>query len=502
VPGALGRRALAPGRDGFYYASDRTLRRYTFGSRESEVVAPFPSSLTGIGVAPNEETIYAASAARLWRVDIGAGPRQQIPFAAHVEMETLVPAPADWEPQTGANVELRAVLSPTIAPDGRSLVFTAAGFLWQQTLDGGPARKLVDESSYQTAPAFSPDGREIVFVSDTFGRRELRVLDLETGRTRTIATVPGAAWASFPRWSADGQRIVFQRTDGISDPYRLLSVDAHGVEEPEELARTTGSWNARPQLSADGTSLYFTARTGVMANVFRLALHDGAEPEAVTDLSRHAHDAELSPDENWLAFRRNAEIWLAPVGGEVLADEDFRLFSEVGGRSFSFTPDSDAIVYSEGARIWRKPVGGARATEIPVRLGLTREIPAPLLISDVRVLDLIGEAFTEETSMLIEQGRISWIGPEAGHDIPRNLVRIDAGGRYAIPGIMDTHTHAAWSNQKVTDDSLIAYGVTSVRDTGSRLDVINSLLDRGEATSLPVPRYFHSGDIFEGLIPL
>jgi hypothetical protein len=68
--------------------------------------------------------------------------------------------------------------------------------------------------------------------------------------------------------------------------------------------------------------------------------------------------------------------------------------------------------------------------------------------------------------------------------------------------LTDSHTHAAWSNQQITEDSLIAYGVTTVRDTGSRLDLINALHDRGDSTNLPVPRYFASGDIFEGFMPL
>jgi imidazolonepropionase-like amidohydrolase len=104
--------------------------------------------------------------------------------------------------------------------------------------------------------------------------------------------------------------------------------------------------------------------------------------------------------------------------------------------------------------------------------------------------------------MFIEQGRIRWIGAESGRSIPANVVRVNGGGRYAIPGIMDSHTHTAWSNQQITEDSLIAYGVTSVRDTGSRLDIINSLRNRGDSTGLPIPRYFASGDIFEGLMPL
>jgi imidazolonepropionase-like amidohydrolase len=79
---------------------------------------------------------------------------------------------------------------------------------------------------------------------------------------------------------------------------------------------------------------------------------------------------------------------------------------------------------------------------------------------------------------------------------------VDGAGRFAIPGLTDSHTHSAWSNQQITEDSLIAYGVTTVRDTGSRIDLIGAMQDRGEATNLPIPRYFASGDIFEGFMPL
>src|SRR5262249_47188127 len=177
-------------------------------------------------------------------------------------------------------------------------------------------------------------------------------------------------------------------------------------------------------------------------------------------------------------------------------------FSNEGGRSFSFTSDSASIVYSEGRHVWRRQIQGGQTAEISISLTLPRAITPPVLLSRVHVLDLQAGKFSDETSMLIEQGRIRWIGVETGRAIPANTVRIDGAGRYAIPGIMDSHTHTAWSNQQITEDSLIAYGVTSVRDTGSRLDLMNALRNRGDSTSLPVPRYFTSGDIFEGMMPL
>jgi Tol biopolymer transport system component/imidazolonepropionase-like amidohydrolase len=500
LPGQAGRVALNSKRDGFYYLAAGSIRQYKIGESEPTVLGPF----TGVGgrldTAPDNQTIYAAADAKLWRF-VPPSNREPITWSARVRMETAERATKKWTPSSGSTIEVSAVLTPRISPDGRSLVFMAAGTLWEQPVRGGQARKLIDEPAYQLEPAFSPDGTHLAFVSDKQGKREVRVFDFATRQTRTLAAVGGASWTLFPSWSSDGKSIVFQRSDAIGAPYRFIRVDVQ-TGNATQLAQSGGDWTGRPQLSADGTTLYYTGRSGSIANFYRLPLREGARPEAVTDLTRHVHDALLSPDGKWLAFRRNTEIWIASISPRVLKDSDFHRFNNEGGRSFTFTADSSAIVYSEGNRVWRRPITNGRASEISVSLTLPRATPAPLLISRVRVLDLQSGRFGSETSMFIEQGRIRWIGSEDGRSLPSNVVRVDGNGRYAIPGMMDSHTHTAWSNQQITEDSLIAYGVTSVRDTGSRLDVINALRDRGDSTNLPIPRYFASGDIFEGLMPL
>jgi Tol biopolymer transport system component/imidazolonepropionase-like amidohydrolase len=501
LPGAVGRAVLTPRRDGFYYLAGGNLRQFTFGDAEPKVVGQFAGVGGRIDVTSDNQTIYVAADAKLWRFGVLNTGREQVAWNARVKMEAAEPSMKKWTASSSATVPITAVLTPRISPDGRSLVFMAAGTLWQQSVSGGQAKKLIDEVAYQLEPSFSPDGKQLAFVSDKHGVRELRVFDFATRQTRTLATVGGASWILFPGWSSDGKSVVFQRSDAIGAPYRFIKVDAQ-AGNPAQLAQSGGDWTGRPQLSADGLTLYYTARVGSFANFYRLPLRDGAMPEPVTDLTRHVHDGLLSPDGKWLAFRRNTEIWIGAIRSGVLKDQDFRRLSNEGGRSFSFTADSSAIVYSEGSRVWRRQIQGGRTIEIPISLTLPRAVPPPLLISRVHVLDLQAGKFTGETSMLIEQGRIRWIGAESGRSIPGNVLRIDGGGRYAIPGLMDSHTHAAWSNQQITDDSLIAYGVTSIRDTGSRLDVVNAIRNRADSSTLPIPRYFASGDIFEGLMPL
>ena len=113
-----------------------------------------------------------------------------------------------------------------------------------------------------------------------------------------------------------------------------------------------------------------------------------------------------------------------------------------------------------------------------------------------------------ETSVFIEGGRIRRIGAEVG-SVPSGTFTIDGAGRFAIPGLFDMHVHASWM---VGDDGgswdrerefdplqvFLAYGLTSVREPGGRLAFVNALADRTRMTSDPLPRFFSSGEIFEG----
>ena len=499
--GGTGRIAVDAAAKAFYFVAGGNLRRYEFGGSEPSTIGPFRGAQAALDAVRDGTTLYVAADAKLWRIALPGGSAQEIAWQAHVRMEVAEPAERTWTPPSGPTFQPRAILTPRLSPDAKTLFFMAAGALWEQTVSGGEAKKLLDERAFQLEPSVSPDGKQLAFISDKKGVRELRVLDLATHQARTLTSVPGASWLLFPSWSGDGKSIVVQRTDGISDPYRLLRVNVSGGD-PIELTATSNSWTSRPHISADGSMLYYTARAGKMANLYRLPLRNGAKPEPVTDLNRHAHDALVSADGKWVAFRRNTEVWLARMQARPLTDGDFHRFSGEGGRSFGFTPDSSAIVYSEGAHVWRQPVEGGRALEIPVHVTLRRAIAPPLLISNVRLLDVNAGRFGDSVSLLIERGRIAWTGNEARRSIPANAVRIDGAGRYAIPGLTDSHMHTAWANEQTSADAIIAYGITTVRDTGSRLDLVNALKDQSEATDLPIPRYFASGDIFEGLMPL
>jgi imidazolonepropionase-like amidohydrolase len=381
------------------------------------------------------------------------------------------------------------------------LVFGAAGYLWQQPLDGRQAVRVFEGSAFERNPAFSPDGRQLAFVHAEHGEEELKVLNFESQQMLTLAS--GLSFSQDLTWSPDGQQLLYAAAEATDTPSVIALNLSDGKKEKLTDIQGSAWWwlgGSRPHFSADGNSLYFSGppRPGVL---YRLQLKGNAKPEPVTQLVRGLTRALVSPDGTWLAFQRNMEIWVAPLGSapdsaeistEYVREEHIRQLSPEGGDTFAFTSDGSAVIYSAGNRVWQHPVVGGKRMEIPIRLELSRATPPPILLRRVRVLDFTSGGFGRETSLYIQDGRIRWMGSERGRQLSRETVTVDASGRFAIPGLFDLHVHMDETNR----ERFLAFGVTSVRDTGAWLGWMNALADRSEATCDPLPRYFFSGALF------
>jgi imidazolonepropionase-like amidohydrolase len=460
----------------------------TMGGAETQL-APV-SSHGRFALSADGKNLYLGDGGYLWKVLLPSGGSQALAFQAHAKLEVQdVVKPTRPLAEEGHTV--RSISSPRLSPDGRTLIFGAAGYIWRQRLDGGKPQRISRDTALESEPAFSPDGHQLAFVHTEHGEDSLRLLDLVTGQARELTSEPSISELA---WSSNGQRLVALVAAGFDQHIIAFSL-ADGKRE--QLA-DAGFWSPRPQLSADGQALYYSADANGIGNLYRLALSKDAKPEQVTHLSRHLSDARVSPDGKWLVFRRNHSVLMASLAKGGIQDADVHQLTNDGGDSFALTPDGTSVIYAIGPHVWRQPLAGGSPQEILVVLDLPHPLPPPILLRAVRVLDLGSGTFGLPTSLLLENGRIRWIGGEAGHSLPEGTSIVDATGRFAIPGLFDLHVHSVGANE----EAFLAYGVTSLRDTGGGLVSLNALEDRSEFTGLPIPRYFYSGEILEGERPI
>ena len=441
---------------------------------------------------------YLGESGQLWQIDTGTGQRETIRFSASITMAVFPQSPpAHYVPEPHENDSPSSILAPRLSPDGSSLIFTAAGLIWQQPLAGGAARRLFDAKGFQWGPAaLSPDGHRLAYQHSEDNLQELRVADLQSGDASTLLTVDRTGRFE-PAWSPDGRQLVYV---GFTRSLPGLYLADLETGTRTKIVDAFARWMPRPHFSADGASVYYTARN----QIHRHAIRVGGQSEPITQMRNgHVADGLVSPDGRWLAFRRNESIWVAPLDQLPVTDASARRLTDEGGLNFSFAPDASAVIYAAGAAVWRQPLDGGERVEVPLQVTFPAEAPAAVLITDVRVLDFDAGSFTEPTSLLIDQGRIQWIGPQSNNGLPDNLKVISADGRYAIPGLFDMHVHLGTpihfipSRDVSRTSSLIAFGVTSVRDMGSDMTLLKAWTDRRLGYGDPVPRIFSGGAMLE-----
>jgi Tol biopolymer transport system component len=124
---------------------------------------------------------------------------------------------------------------PTWSPDGRLVAFSSnrsGNFdIWVQSIDGGNAVQVTHSPAHDSQPDWSRDGR-IAFRSERDGGG-LYVVPAIGGMERQVA-----AFGFHPRWSPDGTRILFQRSNvqtRVSTSRELYVVAMDGREPSQVL---------------------------------------------------------------------------------------------------------------------------------------------------------------------------------------------------------------------------------------------------------------------------
>ncbi len=96
--------------------------------------------------------------------------------------------------------------------------------------------------------------------------------------------------------------------------------------------------------------------------------------------------------------------------------------------------------------------------------------------------------------IIVRDGHIEAIGPKHAVRIPRGAQELRLDGRWVIPGLIDSHAHAAsW-----TMSPFLSYGVTSVRSMGGAQESIVALRDSVSSGARLGPRLFISGAMIDG----
>lgn len=184
---------------------------------------------------------------------------------------------ADWD---GANAKRLTMakgycLTPGFLPE--SIAREKDEFFYVSS-DGGQTKiyrsssrmktdPMVRLSGSQLLPAISKNGTQIAFISDTAGRPDLFVQNLDAkgeqvGKARQIFSAPFATQAS-PTYHPDGRKLAFvSDKDGTPRIYCLEIPSAQSTRKiiPKLLTKKNRE-NTSPSWSPDGSKIAYSART-------------------------------------------------------------------------------------------------------------------------------------------------------------------------------------------------------------------------------------------------
>jgi len=124
-----------------------------------------------------------------------------------------------------------------------------------------------------------------------------------------------------------------------------------------------------------------------------------------------------------------------------------------------------------------------------------------LVLRGGTLVDVTSGKEIPDTVIVIRGERIEQIGTEGSTGIPEDAQIIEARGKWIVPGLIDSHAHAA-SAEETPFGLYLANGVTTIRNPGGDVTLLRLTRDRLARGELVGPRLFFSGPVLDGMPPV
>ncbi len=476
---------------------------------------------------PDGRTIVIWAQGRINSVDVASGRVASIPFTARVH-QTITDAVRTAQRVAPDSFDVKMLRWVTVSPDQRRVVYTSLGKLWVKELPNGKPRRVTDdEVNFELFPSWSPDGRTLVYATwddDLFGA--IRVVGLDGSRGRKITTKTGHYVE--PRFSGNGQQIVFRRTggDGLrSSLYNqdrgIYTVSAAGGEP--ELVTEDGS---TPRFNKAGDRIFLASQEAQKAALISVNLTGG--DRRVHLLAENATEFVPSPDEKFVAWveRFNAYVATLPLTGKgvdvstTVTDFPAKRISRDAGVYLHWSPDSRRVYWALGPELYQRDISATFAFEtedtttvrkdpeskgIPIGFMAAADRPTGrLALTGATVITMKGNEVIPNATVLVDRNRITYVGAGANIQIPADTRRIDVTGKYIMPGFVDAHAHISTGSSGIAPRTnwgflaSLAFGTTTMHDPSNSTEMVFSTSETARAGGMIAPRLFSTGTILYG----
>ncbi|MFT3891442.1 MAG: protein kinase [Anaerolineales bacterium] len=233
---------------------------------------------------------------------------------------------------------------PSWSPDGKQLVFISPcrgrgdfydnsykdSSLYLINVDGTGQRALTTIPGADFDPAWAPDGKRIAFASLRDGRKEIYVLNVDSGAVTRLTNTTGDVENSQPSWSPLGNQIAY--TVKRVGAYQIWSMSDTGQGNVQIVRSGQQLWDFAPVWMPDGETILFNQRNLGPSQPWLMTIRfedrEKVDP-TMLDWPTPIENVQFSPDGLWMVFE----------GQNDLGNRDIYFMTITGGNRTRLTND-------------------------------------------------------------------------------------------------------------------------------------------------------------------
>ena len=497
-------------------------------SRDQQEAWAIFGPYTNFNWTPDGQHLIFWVQGKINKLDVSSLDVEEIPFSVTANHTIADAVQFEFDPSPDT-FNAKAIRHAVTSPDGNTLVFNAAGYLWKKELPDGTPGRLTGSDELEFEPVFSPDGRTLAYITwndEDLGAIKTLNMDRRNPSPQKITEQKGIF--RQPSFSPDGETIVFRRESGNNHQGHVYTLNPGIYTMPAEggekkLISDSGS---DPSFNAKGDRIFFLGGS-YLDRAYKSVDLNGHD-ERTHFNSTYANNFVPSPDNQWVAFNELFKVYIAPMprtGTDInlhanttaipvthvardagislhWSDDGNRLHWTLGEEYFSVGLE-DAFEFLNGETGGEVPLGNSEG--IDIGLELQTDIPGgTVAFTNAHIITMNGDEVIDNGTIVVTENRIAEIGPAGEVEVPRDAYVMDAGGKTIMPGFVDVHAHIGnfryglSPNQQWEYFANLAYGVTTAHDPSSNTGMIFSQAEMVRAGNMIGPRIFSTGRILYG----
>jgi imidazolonepropionase-like amidohydrolase/Tol biopolymer transport system component len=474
---------------------------------------------------PDNRNIVFYAQGKIRKVDILTLDTEEIPFS--VDVKQTIQDALHFENKVFENeVEVKMMRQLTTSPDGKKVIFNAAGYLYIKDLPNGKPQRLTEGTDWEFDPAYSPDGKSVIYTTwNDELRGNIFRYNFKDKLSTQITTERGFYYT--PKFNKIGNKVVYRKgvgndvlgyTYGKDPGIYILELDSNKT-------KLISKQGVKPSFNSKGDRIYFQASEGEKKAFNSCDLNGGTVRTHYT--SSYANAFIPSPDDQWLAFNELFNVYLTPLvtlgtpldlssGNKSLP---LKKLTRDAGSYIHWSADSKALNWTLGNQYFSREVKNSftfvdgapdqlpaiDTVGISLNLKLSADKPTGrIALKGARIITMDGTEVIEKGTIIINENKIETVGLETDVTIPTDAKVYDVTGKTIMPGIVDVHAHLRTSPDGVSPQqdwsyyANLAFGVTTSHDPSSNTEMVFSQSEMLKTGKIIGPRVFSTGTILYG----